>query len=430
MPRKFGLKFREPTASMSLVWITGGTDPRPQFTLSGIYDLQLLDVLRVNIASANYDNTVQAEELATLEFDYVTGALPNGSYTATAYHRRNSANIRQSAGVSVVINDSVAPVLSSPTDVKTDYATATGTVSTTKDTGNLWWVLSSSTTPPSAAQVKAGQMHTGAAAIASGSQPVTATGTQTVNFTGLNPSTFHCAHYMHEDIAPNQSSVSSGDGFTTDSSSPFTYAGYAVDNRTFDQPTSSHNIDFGSVSGTKTAVIGVVTYTTVISGVTVDGNAATLVRQTASGLGSHAALYRYDITTGGVKTIVVTGSSNLADTAVAAGYLSGLTATETATDLFAPGFRNSPQVMFDGSSGNGVGTQAIPSSGAGVGISYSEDNAVAIVVSNATQHCDENTGGASGPKRVAFYSLSLDADPSIAFDPFGGDGHVMAAWGP
>jgi hypothetical protein len=273
-------------------------------------------------------------------------------------------------------------------------------------------------------------MHTGAAAAKNGSQAVTATGTQNISFTGLTSSTTYYAHYMHEDIAPNQSSVSSGDGFTTDSSSPFTYAGYAVDNRTFDQPTSSHNIDFGTVSGTKTAVFGVVTYTTVISGLTVDGNAATLVRQTASALGSHVALYRYDITTGGVKTIVVTGTSNLGDTAVAAGYLTGLTATPTATDLFAPGFRNSPQVMFDGSSGNGVGTQAIPSGGAGVGISMNENTGVAIVVTGADQHADENTGGASAARRVGFYSLSLDADPSIAFGAFNGDAHVMAAWGP
>lgn len=110
------------------------------------------------------------------------------------------------------------PTLSNPTDTATAKTTAALGVDTNEGNGTLYWVVSTSATPPSAAQVKAGQMHTGAAAAASGSQAVSGTGTQTVSggATGLTAHTAYTAHFMHEDVAANQSSVVSGDGFTTD----------------------------------------------------------------------------------------------------------------------------------------------------------------------------------------------------------------------
>lgn len=133
--------------------------------------------------------------------------------------------------------DSTAPTLSSPVDTKTGTTTGSGSVSTNEGNGTLYWVVSTSATPPSAAQVKAGQMHTGAAAADSGSQAVSGTGVQNISggFDGLSSATAYTAHYMHEDAATNQSNVVSGDGFTTDSGSftPAdlfaTYSGFWLD---------------------------------------------------------------------------------------------------------------------------------------------------------------------------------------------------------
>lgn len=111
--------------------------------------------------------------------------------------------------------DTTAPVLSSPTDTQTGETTAQITVDTDEGNGTLYWVLSTSASAPSKAQIKAGQMHTGAAAAASGSAAVSGTGTRTVNPTGLTYGTTYYAHFMHEDAAGNQSNVSSGNGFTT-----------------------------------------------------------------------------------------------------------------------------------------------------------------------------------------------------------------------
>jgi hypothetical protein len=106
--------------------------------------------------------------------------------------------------------DVAAPLLSGPADLATSDTTATISVSTDTANGTLYWYLSTSATPPSPADLKAG---TGAAF--SGSQAVSATGVQTKNLTGLAPSTVYYAHFLHSDAAGNDSAVASADGFTT-----------------------------------------------------------------------------------------------------------------------------------------------------------------------------------------------------------------------
>ena len=124
--------------------------------------------------------------------------------------------------------DTVAPTLTSPTDVASGANAMTGSVSTNEATGTLYWVVTTSATAPSAAQVKAGQNHLGAAAPASGSQAVTTTGVQAMSDNGLAASTAYFTHFMHEDGAANQSAVSSADGFTTAAAATtfFTHATY------------------------------------------------------------------------------------------------------------------------------------------------------------------------------------------------------------
>lgn len=114
----------------------------------------------------------------------------------------------------------VAPVLSNATDTQTGQTTADITVDTTEDTGTLYWVVTTSGTTPSAAQIIAGKDAAGATAAASGSQAISTTGTKTVNVTGLTAATAYTAHFVHKEGSPGflNSNVISGNGFTTDSS--------------------------------------------------------------------------------------------------------------------------------------------------------------------------------------------------------------------
>jgi hypothetical protein len=147
------------------------------------------------------------------------GALSDGSYTIGAQRRRPSVSTTWSATgatISVTI-DATAPTLSSPSGTQTGETTADLSVSTDEGAGTLYWVVDTSSTPPSAAQVKAGQDNGGAAANDSGSQAVSATGAQTISggATGLTASTTYYAYFMHEDVAGNQSTVSASASFAT-----------------------------------------------------------------------------------------------------------------------------------------------------------------------------------------------------------------------
>lgn len=105
--------------------------------------------------------------------------------------------------------DTTAPTLSSPTGTQTGSTTGTSTVSTNEANGTIYAFLSTSATPPTAANLK-----TGTGAVSSASQAVSATGVQTVNWVGLTASTTYYTHWLHRDAAGNDSAIVSGAGFT------------------------------------------------------------------------------------------------------------------------------------------------------------------------------------------------------------------------
>jgi hypothetical protein len=112
-------------------------------------------------------------------------------------------------------NASGPPTLSSATITAFTDATADISVTTNKSGGTLYWVIDTSATPPSKAQVKAGQGSGGGAAASSGSQAVAAVGAQTkTGATGLSENTTYYAYFMHETTV-GQSNVAASAAFTT-----------------------------------------------------------------------------------------------------------------------------------------------------------------------------------------------------------------------
>lgn len=122
------------------------------------------------------------------------------NYTLGASASRASISLNGAAPV-----DSTAPTLTSPTGTKTGSTTASGTVSTDEANGTLYRLASINATE-TAATVKAAALTTA----------VTATGSQSVTFTGLTPNTTYYAHYVHRDAATNDSARVSSASFTTD----------------------------------------------------------------------------------------------------------------------------------------------------------------------------------------------------------------------
>jgi len=103
--------------------------------------------------------------------------------------------------------DLTAPVLSSPSAVETGLTTANGLVSTDDSTGTLYWVVTSSGTAPSVAQIQLGQDHLGVAADASGNQSISGLGQQTINATGITTGVARYFHFQQQDSATNDSTV-------------------------------------------------------------------------------------------------------------------------------------------------------------------------------------------------------------------------------
>jgi hypothetical protein len=181
-------------AAVTLTYASGENTPTLVYTLSRTVDA--------------------GETIADFDYTQPTNGVEDiaGNDLATFLNQQALVTNNSTVGADVT-----APTLSAPVDDNAGSTDGALTVDTDEDNGTLYWVISTSASAPSAAQVKAGQMHTGAAAADSGSQAVTVTGTQTISGeSGLTPSTTYYAHFMHEDAATNQSTVASGDGFTTD----------------------------------------------------------------------------------------------------------------------------------------------------------------------------------------------------------------------
>jgi len=111
--------------------------------------------------------------------------------------------------------DTTAPTLTSPFGLPLGDTSAFQGVTTDEATGTLYFVLTTSATPPSAAQVKLGQDHTGAAAAYAFGQAVSSTGIKSNTATGLTSNTAYYGYLMHEDAAANQSSVAASGILTT-----------------------------------------------------------------------------------------------------------------------------------------------------------------------------------------------------------------------
>ena len=190
---------------------------------SGTHDLRLKAgsaLINAGADSATYSPT-----------DIIGTARSSGSYDVGAWE--------YSAG-----GDTTAPTLTSPSVTAVGTTTGTGNVTTNEGNGTLYSIVSTSATAPSAAQIQAGQNHTGASAVWSGNQSVTTTGAKTFSITGLATGTGYYAHFQHKDAANNNSSVVTSTQFTTD---VLTYS-LVLDTGTY------------SITGVDLTLGGVVTY--------------------------------------------------------------------------------------------------------------------------------------------------------------------------
>lgn len=148
----------------------------------------------------------------------VSGLTPATGYYL--HYVQDDAALNRSARVSssqftTSAADSTPPNLSAPTATQSGATTATLGVTTDENNGTLYVVVTTSATPPSATQIRAGQNNSGTAAVFADDQPITSTGAKSFGATGLAPSTTYYTYFHHQDASGNNSTVSAASSFTT-----------------------------------------------------------------------------------------------------------------------------------------------------------------------------------------------------------------------
>ena len=105
-----------------------------------------------------------------------------------------------------------SPTLTSPLGTQTGTTTATGTVTTDKSDGTLYWEVTASATPtsPNATFISD-------ATSAGDTQAVPATGSQIVSATGLSAATSYYIHFLHVSADSSESNIATSAQFTTQS---------------------------------------------------------------------------------------------------------------------------------------------------------------------------------------------------------------------
>ena len=205
---------------MVLTWNTSANTPTPGFWIDfplgngAPTDIQVGDVLRFEAATDGgsvwtpyVDITVTAGHLSgddPLSFEGAT-PLEDGDYDVRV-HAMRSGFISGYALEDVHI-DTTIPLLSAAGSENVTGTTADLKVTTNKDYGELYVVLTQSTTAPTATQIKAGDDEVGAGADFADSITVAAAGVQTIAASLLLGEVEYFAYFVHDNLSGVSSNV-------------------------------------------------------------------------------------------------------------------------------------------------------------------------------------------------------------------------------
>lgn len=216
------------------------------------------------------NHTVTAPESAANAVALGLAALANGTY----WFRCNITVGTTSPWSNSQTETINAPaVLTSPAGSNTGQTTASLSVSTNQSGGTLYWVVSTSATPPSAAQILLGEDSSGSTSAAHGNQVVSASGSQTAGATGLTAGTTYYAYFMHQNLGALNSNVAAASSFNTQASNTYTFIG--------DDPTAAsgtaHSKTFAGLGTSPIFIIvgGTCQGAKAVGTVTVDGQTLT-----------------------------------------------------------------------------------------------------------------------------------------------------------
>lgn len=141
-----------------------------------------------------------------------TGLTHSETYRHHYLHRDaagNDSTVASSAAFTTDALDTTGPLLTIGTATVKSSALMEIGATTNEANGAMYAVLTTSATPPSSAQVRAGQNNAGTSAAWAGNQAIASTGAKTFNATGPAAHTGYYPYIVHRDASGNDSTVMS-----------------------------------------------------------------------------------------------------------------------------------------------------------------------------------------------------------------------------
>jgi hypothetical protein len=417
-----------------LVWTSGPSVYDPVFTAT--FTAEVSDSLTIEIDdnsdfSSLFDsdvNVLDSAEVAagTVTFAGITTLSGGVTYYARLKLQRGAASVySNTVSQAMTAPDVTAPTLTSPlgSQIGSTTTAAIG-VTTNEANGTLYYVVTTSATAPTAAQVKAGQNNAGTAAMYAGSQAISATGAKTATATGITTGTRY-AYYMHEDAATNQSTVSASASWTQTVAAGATWTKKAGSIQDISYASTSLTIAAAPINNASASDVIVVCVNVglPLAGVTIGGNTMTKVVEPTTG---RVSIWQY---TGTVFTtpdvIATTTSAAILAGAMTVGVLTGVNSavpTGAALATKVEGFYANPLTT----------TTALTIPAGGFGIVAVNQPSVAGVTPNAgtTEDYDLTITVGGNPGGLWSGYMTATGTPSVDADPFIGSVMAAAAWGP
>lgn len=391
---------------------------------------------------AGFDNTGSAALYAANQTISSTGAK-----TATAtglssiqtdhvywMHQDVAGNQSNVVTASWAQADITAPTLTSPSGSSASTTTANLSVSTNEANGTLYWVVTTSATPPSVAQVKAGQDNTGSAAAASGNQAVSGTGAQTATASGLTPSSTVFAYFVHTDAANNNSTVSASSSWNQSGAITFAItnsgASSYAENNTAQTTYTFTGVAIGAADANRYVALefGIRSTAAIsISSVSVDSGSGpvfcTKVVQKDVASNNDTSIWQTNSTIplGTTATIVIVITNAAARACVFAHRIitsSGIVPSGTAIATYGGAAPHAVTLVVPAGGGAIIAAGVVNSGGSHAPTNYTEDHDAAVAASTYIF----TTGSDTTHSGSTVYTCTPSPDAAISL--------VGAAWGP
>jgi len=298
----------------------------------GIWDKKL-STAEINALSAGYSPSTVSTQNSIFHAPIIRGANDQHGALATITGSTVSAHPRVIYPNSNILifpasaADTTAPTLTSPTGTATGSTTADGTVVTNEANGALKYLFSVNAT------------ESDAAILAGSSQPVTATGTQSVSTTGLTAATTYYVFYIHTDAAGNQSTQVRSASFTTNAAGTVYDAAVSLAGGVGDSYAAATN-----TQQTISMAIGLSTAQ--------DNNVATdqaVSQAKGQSIGNAGANDTGSSTTLGIASTMATSSIITIEAAATLSVGDGIAASNVANLLASSGLKKTVYVAEDGS---------------------------------------------------------------------------------